>query len=121
MDGITHRIKAMQQRLMATDINGCITGSSLTGHDFDQWSVTPDIDVFCYSPFAMVHAIDVCEYQLGLEPGGDEDSTTQGGDRLDEFVRRLGGRKMSVSGLLENIARQHLEIYSEDFEQWRKL
>ncbi|KAB3739571.1 DUF3408 domain-containing protein, partial [Phocaeicola vulgatus] len=25
------------------------------------------------------------------------------------------------SGLLENIARQHLEIYSEDFEQWRKL
>lgn len=42
-------------------------------------------------------------------------------DRLDQFVRRLGGRKMSVSGLLENIARQHLEIYSEDFEQWRKL
>ena len=42
-------------------------------------------------------------------------------DRLDEFVRRLGDRKMSVSGLLENIARQHLEIYSEDFEQWRKL
>ena len=42
-------------------------------------------------------------------------------DRLDEFVRRLGGRKMSVSGLLENIARQHLKIYSEDFEQWRKL
>ena len=42
-------------------------------------------------------------------------------DRLDEFVRRLGGRKMSVSGLLENIAWQHLEIYSEDFEQWRKL
>ena len=28
-------------------------------------------------------------------------------DRLDEFVRKL--------------ARQHLEIYSEEFEQWRKL
>ena len=42
-------------------------------------------------------------------------------NRLDEFVRKLGNRKMSVSGLLENIARQHLEIYSEDFEQWRKL
>ena len=27
-------------------------------------------------------------------------------DRLDEFVRRLGGRKMSVSGLLENIDRK---------------
>ena len=42
-------------------------------------------------------------------------------DRLDEFVRKLGSRRMSVSGLLENIARQHLEIYSEEFEQWRKL
>lgn len=42
-------------------------------------------------------------------------------DKLDEFVRKLGGRKMSVSGLIENIARQHLEIYKEDFEQWRKL
>lgn len=42
-------------------------------------------------------------------------------DRLDEFVRKLGNRKMSVSGLLENIARQHLKIYSEDFQQWRKL
>lgn len=42
-------------------------------------------------------------------------------DKLDEYVRKLGGRKMSVSGLIENIARQHLEIYNEDFEQWRKL
>jgi len=25
-------------------------------------------------------------------------------DKLDEFVRKLGGRKMSVSGLIENIA-----------------
>ena len=42
-------------------------------------------------------------------------------DRLDEYVRKLGSRRMSVSGLLDNIARQHLEIYSEDFERWRKL
>ena len=39
----------------------------------------------------------------------------------DRLVRKLGSRRMSVSGLLENIARQHLEIYSEEFEQWRKL
>ena len=54
----------------------------------------------------------------------DRKSVFVGGEtcgRLDEFVRRLGGRKMSVSGLIENIARQHLEIYNEDFEQWRKL
>ena len=42
-------------------------------------------------------------------------------DRLEDYVRKLGGRKMSVSGLLENIARQHLDAYDADFEQWRKL
>ena len=42
-------------------------------------------------------------------------------DRLDDYVHKLGDRKMSVSGLLENIARQHLALYDEDFEQWRKL
>lgn len=42
-------------------------------------------------------------------------------DRLDEVARRLGGRRMSVSGLLENIARHHLSFYEDDIEQWRKL
>ena len=42
-------------------------------------------------------------------------------DRLEDYVRKLGSRKMSVSGLLENIARQHLDTYDADFEQWRKL
>ena len=42
-------------------------------------------------------------------------------DRLEDYVRKLGGRKMSVSGLLENIARQHLDTYDADFEQWRKF
>lgn len=41
--------------------------------------------------------------------------------RLEDYVRKLGGRKMSVSGLLENIARQHLDTYDANFEQWRKL
>lgn len=42
-------------------------------------------------------------------------------DRLDEIVRRLGGRKMSVSGFVENLARYHLESYQEDVENWKKL
>lgn len=42
-------------------------------------------------------------------------------DRLDEIVRRLGGRGMSASGLIENLARQHIEAYREDIEQWRRL
>ena len=42
-------------------------------------------------------------------------------DELDAVVRRLGGRGMSVSGLLENLAREHLAAYREDIEQWRKI
>lgn len=42
-------------------------------------------------------------------------------DKLDEIVRRLGGRKMSVSGLIKNLALHHLELYGEDIERWRKL
>ena len=42
-------------------------------------------------------------------------------DRLDEIVRRLGGRGLSVSGLVENLARQHLIAYENDIAQWRKL
>lgn len=42
-------------------------------------------------------------------------------DRLDEIVRKLGGRKMSVSGFVENLARHHLELYNEDVENWKKL
>ena len=42
-------------------------------------------------------------------------------DRLDEIARKLGGRKTSVSGFIENLARHHLEIYQEDIENWRKL
>lgn len=42
-------------------------------------------------------------------------------DRLDEIARRLGGRGMSVSGLIENLVLHHLEIYREDLEAWKKL
>ena len=42
-------------------------------------------------------------------------------DALDRIVRMFGDRRMSVSGLVENIARQHLATYGEDIEAWRKL
>jgi hypothetical protein len=45
-------------------------------------------------------------------------------DRLDRIVGLFGergNRKISVSGLLENLALHHLETYGEDFEQWRKI
>ncbi|WP_068855416.1 DUF3408 domain-containing protein [Leyella lascolaii] len=42
-------------------------------------------------------------------------------DALDRIVRMFGERRISVSGLVENIARQHLATYGEDIEAWRKL
>lgn len=42
-------------------------------------------------------------------------------DELDTIVRKLGGRGMSVSGLLENLAREHLAAYRGAIEQWRKI
>ncbi len=42
-------------------------------------------------------------------------------DKLDRIVRCLGGRGMSVSGLVENLAWQHLAAYGNDIDQWRKL
>lgn len=42
-------------------------------------------------------------------------------DALDRIVRMFGEQRMSVSGLVENIARQHLATYGEDIEAWRKL
>ena len=42
-------------------------------------------------------------------------------DALDRIVRMFGERRMSVSGLVENIAQQHLATYGEDIEAWRKL
>lgn len=42
-------------------------------------------------------------------------------DMLDEYVRRFGRQKMSVSGLLENMARHHLALYESEFEQWKRL
>ena len=40
-------------------------------------------------------------------------------DRLGRVVRILGGRRMSVSGIIENNVRHHLSLYYEDFEGWR--
>lgn len=42
-------------------------------------------------------------------------------DRLDEITRKLGGRRMSVSGFIENLARHHLETYGDEIEAWKKM
>ena len=42
--------------------------------------------------------------------------------KLDLIVLRLSDtRRMSVTGLLENICRHHIAMYEDDIEKWRKL
>lgn len=42
-------------------------------------------------------------------------------DRLDDIVRRIGGRGMSASGFIENLVLNHLDTYEKNIEIWRKL
>ena len=42
-------------------------------------------------------------------------------DHLDRIVRLFGERGLSVSGLMENLARHFLETYKDEVEQWRKM
>ena len=41
--------------------------------------------------------------------------------KLDKFACKIGEDRMSMSGLLENIVRHHIELYSEDFEHWKGM
>ena len=42
-------------------------------------------------------------------------------DTLDRFACKIGENRMSLSGLLENIVRHHVELYAEDFEYWKGM
>lgn len=41
-------------------------------------------------------------------------------DSLDKIVRRLGDRKMSMSGFIENMANHHLEEYKDEINKLYK-
>lgn len=57
MQGATKKIRETIERLKASDINGCITGSSMTGFDFDDWDSVPDVDVFVYDRNELMYAV----------------------------------------------------------------
>ena len=42
-------------------------------------------------------------------------------DELDKITRRLGGKRMSASGLVENMVKLHLITYGEELKEWYKL
>lgn len=42
-------------------------------------------------------------------------------DELDKIARRLGGKRMSASGLVENMVKHHLITYGDELKEWYKL
>ena len=42
-------------------------------------------------------------------------------DEVDIVVRRLGDRKLSVSGFVENLVKAHLSDYANELEQWKRM
>lgn len=64
-------VKNWIDKLKASDIDGCITGSCLLNADFDMWQNKPDIDVFVYSDRYMIWAIAELMFRYGLELGID--------------------------------------------------
>lgn len=42
-------------------------------------------------------------------------------DEVDAVVRRLGDRKLSVSGFVENLVRAHLADYAGELDQWKRM
>ena len=42
-------------------------------------------------------------------------------ERADFVIRRLGDRGANLSSFVERIVRAHLEDYTEEIEEWRKL
>ena len=42
-------------------------------------------------------------------------------NELDKIARRLGGKRMSASGIVENMVRHHLITYGDELKEWYKL
>ena len=42
-------------------------------------------------------------------------------DELDKIARRLGGKRMSASGIVENMVKHHLITYSDELKEWYKM
>lgn len=64
---LTQDIKDVIELLKRSDINGCITGSSMLDENFDTWDQAPDVDVFVYNEMQLLHASDMLMYKHGFE------------------------------------------------------
>ena len=104
--GITSQINKTIEILKHTDIDGCITGSSMLGENFDTWSDVPDIDVFVYQPNQQLYAIDLLMFKYGFEPmnAGEKWKIDRVKSRGMQKSAYLSTVKLIKNGVIVNIS-----------------
>lgn len=89
---LTSDIKDTIELLKQTDINGCITGSSMLDADFDMWDSAPDIDVFVYTEPQLQYAVNLLMFKHGFEPLSPGEEW-----KLDRVQNKGGNRNAYLS------------------------
>ena len=101
---IKDKISDVIELIKGTDINGCITGSSMLDEDFDLWDSAPDVDVFVYTEPELLHAVDLLTIAHGFKPSGDGEKwkieKQREGKRGKNFLTTL---KVEKDGVIVNL------------------
>jgi hypothetical protein len=102
---IKEKIEETIKLLKDTDINGCITGSSMIDGDFDAWESQPDIDLFVYSRPQMFYAIHLLMMKYNFKPINDGEIWKL--DRMNNFETRkklpVDTHKLERDGIIVNV------------------
>ena len=93
------KISCLIEIVKTAPIHGCITGSCfLPGFDPDLWGSTPDVDVFVYSDYDLVRAIDWATMQMKMKPGtGSERSAQQEQWKIDRLFKSGLNKKLGIT------------------------
>lgn len=87
--GITEKINECIAQLKQTDINGCITGSSMTGRNFDDWEQAPDVDLFVYKKEQLLYACDLAIMTMGFTPASKGEEVKLEWMRNGSFSKKI--------------------------------
>lgn len=108
---LTSDIKDTIEMLKQTDINGCITGSSMLDCNFDHWDSHPDIDVFVYTEPQLQYAVNLLMFKYGFEP------MSPGEEWKLNRVQNKGSQKNSY---LSTVKLKHDEVVINiTYKQWK--
>lgn len=110
--GMTEKIHETIEFLKTTDIDGCITGSSmLPDEDFDLWASQPDVDLFVYSDNQLIDAVAKLQYGYGWQPmsAGEEWKLerTRNHDNSKDYRTKLSTVKLTKDGVIINVTRKY--------------